>query len=93
MVSGPYERMLETLSDLDARLAGLQVGYSEPNATAAQEHVAELAEFFESEPDAFVALRDSVEQLVETEDSNHAAKAKEYADELEAQIEAQASEE
>ncbi|MEF8850863.1 MAG: hypothetical protein V5A44_06065 [Haloarculaceae archaeon] len=92
MAPGPYEEMLETLSDLDARLAGLQVGYSEPNATAAQEHVAELAAFFESEPAAFVGLRESVERLVETEDSTHATEAKEHADELKALIEAQASE-
>jgi ketosteroid isomerase-like protein len=92
MAPGPHEQMLETLSDLDARLAGLQVGYSEPNATAAEEHVAELAEYFESEPEAFVELRESVERLVETEDSAHAAEAKEHADELEAQIEAQAEE-
>jgi ketosteroid isomerase-like protein len=93
MAPGPHEQILDTLSDLDARLAGLQVGYSEPNATAAQEHVAELAEFFESEPEAFVALRGSVERLVDTEDSTHAAEAKEHADELKRQIQAQVDQE
>jgi len=89
MAPGPHEKMLDTLSDLDARLAGLQVGYTESNATAAQEHVAELGEFFESEPEAFAALRESVERLVETEDSAYAAEAKEHADELKRQIQAQ----
>ena len=56
MAPGTHERILDTLSDLDARLAGLQVGYSEPNARAAEEHVATLGEFFESEPEAFAAL-------------------------------------
>jgi len=89
MAPGPHEQMLDTLSDLDARLAGLQVGYTESNATAAQEHVAELGEFFENEPEAFVALRESVDRLVETEDSTHAAEATEHADELKRQIQAQ----
>ena len=89
MAPGTHEKVLDTLSDLDARLAGLQVGYSEPNATAAEEHVATLGEFFESEPEAFAALRESVERLVETEDSTHAAEAKEHADELKRQIQAQ----
>jgi ketosteroid isomerase-like protein len=93
MAPGPYERVLETLEDLDARLAGLEVGYSEPNATAAREHVAELADFFENDPDDLVALRDAVEELVETEDSAHALTAKEHADALKRQVRAQIDDE
>jgi hypothetical protein len=93
MVPGPYERVLETLEDLDARLAGLEVGYNETNASAAREHVDQLGEFFESDPDDFVALREAVERLVETEDSTHAATAKEHADALRDRVEAQIDEE
>jgi hypothetical protein len=89
MSPGPYERVLETLEDLDARLAGLEVGYSEPNATAARDHVAELSNFFEDEPSDLAALEDAIEQLVETEDSTHARTAKEHADALKRRIEAQ----
>ena len=53
----------------------------------------ERDEYFESEPDAFVALRESVERLVEAEDSAHAAEAKEHADELQRQIQAQIDQE
>ncbi|WP_436907084.1 hypothetical protein [Halosimplex marinum] len=93
MAPGPYERVLETLEDLDARLAGLEVGYNETNASAAREHVAELGDFFENDPDDFVALREAVERLVETEDSTHAATAKEHADALRDRVEAQLDEE
>jgi|GEM_PF-1402525 len=93
MALGPYERVLETLADLDARLAGLEVGYNETNASAAQEHVDTLGNFFENEPDHFVALQEAVDRLVETEDSTHAATAKEHADALKARIEAQIDEE
>jgi len=93
MAPGPYERVLETLDDLDARLAGLEVGYNETNASAAQEHVDQLGEFFESEPEHFVALREAVDRLVETEDSTHAAAAKEHADALKERVEAQLDEE
>ncbi|ELZ28240.1 hypothetical protein C475_05525 [Halosimplex carlsbadense 2-9-1] len=93
MAPGPYERVLETLEDLDARLAGLEVGYNETNASAAQEHVDQLGEFFESEPEHFVALRDAVDSLVEAEDSTHAATAKEHADALRDRVEAQLDEE
>jgi len=89
----PYEQVLETLDDLDARLAGLEVGYSEANATAALEQVSELGAFFESEPDDLVALRDAVDELVETEESTHARTAKEHADSLERQIRARRNEE
>jgi len=92
MASGPYERVLETLEDLDARLAGLEVSYSETNASAAEERVAELGEFFESDPDDFVALREAVERLVETEDSDYAAEAEEHAAALKRRIEAQVDE-
>ena len=93
MASGPYDRVLETLEDLDARLAGLEVGYSETNATAAEGLVDDLGAFFESDPEAFAALREEVDRLVETEDSTHAATAKEHADELKRQVEARAEEE
>jgi hypothetical protein len=93
MVSGPSERVLETLEDLDARLAGLEVGYSETNASAARELVGDLGEFFEDEPDDLVALRAAVERLVETEESRHAATAKEHADALAGRVEAQLDEE
>jgi hypothetical protein len=93
MAPGPYERVLETLEDLDAHLAGLEVGYSESNATAARERVADLAEFFEDEPEDFTALREAVDTLVETEDSTHAATAKEHADALKRQIRAQIDDE
>ena len=89
MATGPYEEVLDTLEDLDASLAGLQVSYSETNATAAQEHVATLGEFFEQDPDDFSALQDAVDRLVETEDSTHAATAKEHADALARQIKTQ----
>lgn len=92
MAPGPYEQVLDTLGDLDARLAGLQVSYSESNATAAQEHVAALGEFFEHEPEEFAALREAVDSMVESEDSSHAAAAKEHADALEQQIQAQVEE-
>ncbi|WP_123536969.1 hypothetical protein [Halosimplex salinum] len=88
MAPGPYERVLETLEDLDARLAGLEVGYNEVNATAAQEHVDQLGQFFENDPDDFVALQEAVDRLVETEDSTHAATAKEHADALKDRVEA-----
>ncbi|WP_436925800.1 hypothetical protein [Halosimplex amylolyticum] len=93
MARGPYERVLETLEDLDARLAGLEVGYNETNATAAEDLVAKLGEFFESDPDHYVALREAVDRLVETEDSTHAATAKEHADALRDRVEAQIDEE
>jgi hypothetical protein len=93
MASGPYERVLETLDDLDARLAGLEVGYSEQNAAAAADLVDELREFFENDPEDLVALVDAVDQLVETEDSGHAATAKEHADALKRQVEDQIDEE
>ena len=93
MAPGPYERVLETLEDLDANLAGLDVGYSEANATAAQEHVEELTAFFESEPQDLVDLREAVEQLVETEDSAHARTAKKHADSLKRQVQNQIDEE
>lgn len=93
MPPGPYERVLETLEDLDARLAGLEVGYSDPNATAARDHVAQLADFFENEPDDLVALQEAVDELVETEDSTHAATAKEHADALKHRVEAEVDDE
>ncbi|MFB6150824.1 MAG: hypothetical protein ABEJ40_03370 [Haloarculaceae archaeon] len=93
MAPGPYDRVLETLADLDARLAGLDVGYSEANAAAAQDLVADLEEFFENEPGDLVALRDAVETLVETEDSTHADRAKEHADALRRRVEAQIDDE
>ena len=93
MASGPYERVLETLEDLDARLAGLEVGYSETNATAAEELVGDLGDFFQSEPEDFVALREAVDRLVETEDSDHVAEAKEHADALKRRVEAQVDDE
>ncbi|MFB6141505.1 MAG: hypothetical protein ABEJ26_13845 [Halosimplex sp.] len=93
MARGPYEQVLETLEDLDARLAGLEVGYNETNATAAEDLVAQLGEFFESEPDDFAALREAVDRLVETEDSTHAAAAKEHADALRDRVEAQIDDE
>lgn len=89
MASGPYETVLERLDDLDARLAGLDVGYSEENATAARELVADLERCFESEPEEFVALREAVDTLVDTEDSSYADTAKQHADELKRQIEAE----
>lgn len=92
MAPGPYERVLETLDDLDAHLAGLEVGYSEENAVAARERVADLGEFFENDPDEFTALAEAVETLVETEDSTYAATAKEHADALTRQVEAQIDE-
>lgn len=93
MPPGPYERVLETLEDLDARLAGLEVGYSEENATAARDRVEDLGEFFETDPEAFVGLREAVETLVETQDSAHAATAKEHADALKRQVHARIDEE
>lgn len=92
MARGPHERVLETLGDLDARLAGLEVAYSEPNATAARERVAELSAFFENEPEDLVALREAVERLVETEDSTHAVTATEHADALKRRVQAQVDE-
>lgn len=89
MAQGPYERVLETLEDLDARLAGLEVGYNETNAAAAEDLVAKLGEFFESDPEDYVALREAVERLVEDEDSSYAATAKEHADALRDRVEAQ----
>ncbi|WP_459192959.1 hypothetical protein [Halosimplex sp. J119] len=89
MAQGPYERVLETLEDLDARLAGLEVGYNETNAAAAEDLVARLGEFFESDPEDYVALREAVEQLVDDEDSSYAATAKEHADALRDRVEAQ----
>lgn len=93
MAPGPYERVLETLEDLDAHLAGLEVGYSEANASAAQDRVADLTEFFENEPEDLTALRDAVEELVDTENSAHAQTAKEHADSLKRQVEDQIDEE
>jgi hypothetical protein len=93
MSRGPYEQALETLEDLDARLAGLEVGYNETNATAAEGLVADLDQFFEGSPEDFAALREAVDRLVETEDSTHAATAKEHADALRDRIEAQVDDE
>jgi len=93
MSRGPYEQVLETLEDLDARLAGLEVGYNETNATAADELVDQLGQFFENDPDHYVALRDAVDSLVENEDSTHAATAKEHADALRDRVEAQIDDE
>jgi len=92
MARGPYEQVLETLEDLDARLAGLEVGYNETNATAAEDLVAQLGQFFESDPEDFVALREAVDRLVEDEDSTHAATAKEHADALRDRVQAQIEE-
>jgi site-specific recombinase len=92
MSRGHYEQVLETLEDLDARLAGLEVGYNETNATAADDLVAQLGQFFESDPEDFVALREAVDRLVENEDSTHAATAKEHADALKDRVEAQIDE-
>ena len=93
MPQGPYERVLETLEDLDARLAGLEVGYNETNATAAEDLVAQLGESFETEPAEFDALREAVEHLAETEDSASAATAKRHADALRERVEAQVDDE
>lgn len=93
MAPGPYEQVLETLEDLDARLAGLDVGYNETNATAADDLVDQLGQFFENDPDHYVALRDAVDELVATEDSTHAATAKEHADALRDRVEAQIDDE
>jgi len=92
MTSGPYGRVLETLEDLDARLAGLEVSYSETNAAAAEELVDDLGNFFENDPEHFVALREAVDRLVAEEDASHAADAKEHADALKRRVEAQADE-
>jgi len=92
MSRGHYEQVLETLEDLDARLAGLEVGYNETNATAANDLVAQLGQFFESDPEDFVALREAVDRLVENKDSTHAATAKEHADALKDRVEAQIDE-
>jgi len=93
MARGPYDKVLETLKDLDARLAGLQVGYSEPNATAAHQLVADLTDFFENEPDDLVALREAVDNLVDEEDSRYALTAKNHADALKRQVRAQIDDE
>jgi len=93
MSSGGYEPVLETLSDLDARLAGLEVGYSAANATAAREHVATLSEYFTEDPDALVALREAVETIVENEDAARVDAAKDHADDLKRQIEAKIDDE
>jgi len=92
MTSGPYERVLETLEDLDARLAGLEVSYSETNAVAAEELVAQLDSFFENDPEHFAALQTEVDQLVAEKDASHAVAAKEHADALKRRVEAQAEE-
>jgi hypothetical protein len=92
MSSSPYEPILETIADLDARLAGLDVSYSEENATAALEHVRELDAYFEGDPEELVALRSEVETLVETEDASHAHAASERAAALRRRIESQIEE-
>ena len=93
MASGPYERVLETLEDLDAHLAGVEVSYSETNAAAAEELVDDLGTFFENDPEAFAALRTEVDRLVAEEDASHAAAAKEHADALKRRVEAQVDDE
>ena len=81
--------MLELLADLDAHLAGLEVGFSEANATATQELVAELERSLEADRETLVALCEAVEDLVEAEDPEMVARAKEHADELRRQVEAE----
>jgi hypothetical protein len=92
MVPGPDERALEILDDIDARLAGLEVGYSEANATAARDLVEQLGGLFDGEPEEYEALREAVDDIVAEENADRVGEAKTHADELKRQVAAQLEE-
>jgi hypothetical protein len=93
MVPGQDERALELLEDIDARLAGLEVGYSAENATAARELVDRLGDLFDDEPAEYAQLRAAVDDIVESETADRVGDAKAHADELGRQVATRVDEE